>query len=233
MPPKYITICWWQGLHATNYGIIFCVTIMSMCSTINPFSLLTDPTFYEIWGLINPLEIMQNFNIQFIVPLPWNTITTTTTRIPAFWGYPLSPYDYPYYWFILNPKSWQDKVKVTNLDNLLKLIFQCKKNTFWSCLMTCVNLKWRVLLKIESRHDPVHKRADGQADRWTRRNQYTPFQLCWSGGIMIFKLFCHYRQPQYWCQRMMDIILHTCIYIYILHYKPRRRMLRHAYTSGL
>ena len=35
MHPKYIAICWWQGLHATNYGLIFCVTIMSLCSTIN------------------------------------------------------------------------------------------------------------------------------------------------------------------------------------------------------
>ena len=32
---KSITVCWWQGLHATNYGLIFCVTIMFLCSTIN------------------------------------------------------------------------------------------------------------------------------------------------------------------------------------------------------
>ena len=39
--------------------------------------------------------------------------TTRTTRTPAFWGYPPPPHDYPYYWFILNPKSKQDKVKIT------------------------------------------------------------------------------------------------------------------------
>ena len=40
--------------------------------------------------LINPLEAAQNFNIQFIVPLPWNTITTRT-RMLALWGYPPPP----------------------------------------------------------------------------------------------------------------------------------------------
>ena len=45
-----------------------------------------------------------------------------TTRTFAFWGYPLLPHDYPYYWpqFILDAKSKQDKVKVTNLKNLPK-----------------------------------------------------------------------------------------------------------------
>ena len=51
----------------------------------------TDLTFSQIWGLLNVLETAQNFNIQFIVPLPWNTITTRTTIMPAFWGYPRHP----------------------------------------------------------------------------------------------------------------------------------------------
>ena len=51
-----------------------------------------------------------------------------TTRMPAFWGYPLLPHDYPYYWFILDPKSKQDKVNVTNLKNLPKVqIFKYQK----------------------------------------------------------------------------------------------------------
>ena len=40
--------------------------------------------------------------------------------MPVFWGYPLPPHGYPYYWFILDSKSKQDKVKVTNLKNLQK-----------------------------------------------------------------------------------------------------------------
>ena len=46
---------------------------------------------------------------------------TRTTRMPAFWGYPLPPHDYPYYWVILDPNSKEDKVKVTYLNNLPKL----------------------------------------------------------------------------------------------------------------
>ena len=50
------------------------------------------------------------------------SVITTKTRTPAFWGYlhPLIIY-YPYYWVILDPKSKEDKVKVTNLKNLPKL----------------------------------------------------------------------------------------------------------------
>ena len=45
------------------------------------------------------------------------TTTTRTTRTPAFWGYPPPPHYYPYHWVILDPKSKEDKVKVTNLKN--------------------------------------------------------------------------------------------------------------------
>ena len=46
---------------------------------------------------------------------------TRTTRMPAFKEYPLPPHEYPYYWFILDPKSKHDKVKVTNVKILSKL----------------------------------------------------------------------------------------------------------------
>ena len=94
-----------------------------------------------------------------------------TTRTPAFWGYPLPPHDYPYYWVIFDPKS-KDKVKVTNLKNwpeFQMFEFWNKHNmrhTFLSCLITCANMKWirRVLLKIQSGHDSVHRRTDEQMD---------------------------------------------------------------------
>ena len=50
-------------------------------------------------------------------------VTTKTTRIPTFWEYPLPPHDYPYYSFILDPKSKQDKVKITNLKNYQEFKF--------------------------------------------------------------------------------------------------------------
>ena len=50
---------------------------------------------------------------------------------------------------LLDPKSKQDKVKVTNLKNLPKLqIFEFRMkqtytpHTFCSCLIRCVNMKW-------------------------------------------------------------------------------------------
>ena len=57
----------------------------------------------------------------------WNWIQsqtlTRTTRTPAFWWYPPPPHDYPYYWVILDPKSKEYEVKVTNLKNSPKFHF--------------------------------------------------------------------------------------------------------------
>ena len=108
---------------------------------------------------------------------------TRTTRMPAFWGYPPLPHDYPYYWVILDRKSKQDKVtKLKNLPKVQILEFWNKRymrHTLWSCLIRCVNIKWirQVLLKIQSGHDSVHRR--------TKWNQYTPLQLRWARGIMM------------------------------------------------
>ena len=109
---------------------------------------------------------------------------TRTTRMPSFWGYPLSPNDYPYHWVILDPKSKEDKVKVANFKNLPKFLNKhCTRHTFGSCLIRCSNMKWIrwVLLKIQSGHDSVHRqtgrRTDGQGE-----TSIPPFQLRWSEG---------------------------------------------------
>ena len=51
--------------------------------------------------------------------------------------------------------------------------------TVGALLIRCANMKWIrwVLLKIQSRHDSVHRRTDGQGE-----TSIPPFQLCWSGG---------------------------------------------------
>ena len=98
-----------------------------------------------------------------------------------------------YYWVILDPKSKEDKVKVTNFKNSPKFqIFelwnkQYTWHTFWSCVMRCANIKWiwQVLLKIQSGHDSVHRRTDGRTDGRTNGQGETSiprFQLRWSGG---------------------------------------------------
>ena len=109
----------------------------------------------------------------------------------------LTPHDYPYHWVILDPKSKQDKVKVTNLKISPKFqIFLFRnthytRHTFWSCLIRCANMKWIrwVLLKIQSGHDSVHRRTDGRTDGRTDRRtdgqgdtSIPPYQLRWSGG---------------------------------------------------
>ena len=89
---------------------------------------------------------------------------------------PLPSHDYPQFWFILDPKSKQDKVEVTNLKKLPKFQFlkfhyePCTRHTFRSCLIRCVNMKWiwLVLWKIQSGHNSVHRRTDRrQTDRRT------------------------------------------------------------------
>ena len=113
----------------------------------------------------------------------WLQVTTRTTRTPVFWGYPPPPHDHPYYWVILDPKSKEDKVKITNLKNSPKFqIYEFgnkhyMQHTFISCLIRCANMKWIqwVLLKIQSGHDSVHRR--------TRWNQYTPLSTSLKRGI--------------------------------------------------
>ena len=105
---------------------------------------------------------------------------TRTTRTPAFWGYPPPSHDYPFYWVILDPKSKEDKVKVTNLKNLSK--FWSKRymrHTF--CLIRCANMKWirRVLLKIQRGHDSVHRRTGVQGE-----TSIPPFNLIEAEVIM-------------------------------------------------
>ena len=132
------------------------------------------------------VDLQRMKNIVCKLPsISWRsqTASTRTTRTPAFWGYPPLPHDYPYHWVILDPKSKEDKVKVTNLKNSPKLqIFEFwnghyMRHTFWSCLIRCANMKWIrwVLLKIQSGHDSVHRR--------TRWYQYTPLSTSLKRGV--------------------------------------------------
>ena len=46
---------------------------------------------------------------------------TRRTRMPVLWEKKPPPHDYPYYWFVSDPKSKQDRVRVTTLKNLPKI----------------------------------------------------------------------------------------------------------------
>ena len=147
------------------------------------------------------------------VALNW----TRTSRMSAFWGYPPPPHDYPYHWIIFDPKSKEDKVKVTNLKNSPKFwIFEFwnkhyTRHTFWSCLIRCANMKWIrwVLLKIQSGHDSVHRRTDAQGE-----TSIPPFQLRWSGGYNnIVKCILKPEFPSFSCHNYLPPIS-TLITIY-------------------
>ena len=102
---------------------------------------------------------------------------------------PPPPHDHPHYWFILDLKSKQDKVKIINLKYLLKiLILQFCKNqtTFWSCLIRCINMKASIVEDTE--WTQFHPQMDGQTDRQAdrRTDEYTPLPtLLKRGGILI------------------------------------------------
>ena len=128
---------------------------------------------------------------------------TRTIRTPAFWGYPTPPHDYPYHWAILDPKSKEDKVKVTNLKKSPKFqIFEFwnghyTRHTFWSCLIRCANMKWIrwVFLKIQSGHDSVHRRTDGRLRRiwsqlpWSKLHRILASSFLSSSYRVIFVFF--------------------------------------------
>ena len=104
-------------------------------------------------------------------------VSPRATRMPAFWEYPPPLHDdYTFYWFIWDPKSKQDKVKVTNLNKLpnIYILEFCKnlymEHTFCSCLMRCINMKWIQKVEDTEQHHSIHR----QMDRRTRWNQYIP-----------------------------------------------------------
>ena len=85
-----------------------------------------------------------------------------------------------------DPKSKQDKVKVTNfiIFSKVQLLKFCKKlhtwHTFWSCLIRCVNMKYiqPELQVLQSGHRMRDGRTEGVKPIY-------PQQLCCAGDIMI------------------------------------------------
>ena len=96
------------------------------------------------------------------------SVTPNITRMPSFWGYPPPPHDYPHYWFILDPNSKQDKVKVTNLKNLPKFqIFEFwKKSLCATHLLKLLDKKCKYAMDMASIvEDSVHKWTGGQMEK--------------------------------------------------------------------
>ena len=81
-------------------------------------------------------------------------LQTRTTWTSVFWRYPPLPHDYPYHWVILDPKSKEDKVKVTNLKNLPKFQFFFNFETTFHATH----------LLIQSEKDSDHRWTDGRVE---------------------------------------------------------------------
>ena len=128
--------------------------------------------------------------------------------------YPRPPHDYPYHWFILDPKSKLDQVKVTkfkkrNAKNsdfgILQQVLLYTQHTFWSYLIRCINMKWvqQVLSKIPSGHDSVHRWMDGKTNGWTNNVKlaYPPFTSLKRGYTNGLESLCKNCISMHWlCQ---------------------------------
>ena len=94
-------------------------------------------------------------------------VQTRTTR---------TPHDYPYHWVILDPKSKEDKVKVTNLKNspkfLLKLLDKMCK--YEMDPMSIVE---------DTERTRFCPQTDRRTDRRTRWYQYTPLSTSLKRGF--------------------------------------------------
>ena len=113
--------------------------------------------------------------------------TTRTNRTPAFWGYPPPPHDYPYCLFIEFAKISNFLIlkQILHTKRLLKLLGKmCKYEMDPASIVEDTHTDYRAdtILSTDGQTD---RQTDGWKDRRTRWNQYTPFQLPWSGGIMI------------------------------------------------
>ena len=81
----------------------------------------------------------------------------------------------------LDPKSKEDKFKqFAKIIILINFLNKHTQHTFWNSLISCANTKWiqQVLLKIQSGHDSVHRRTEGQGEI-----SIPPFQLVEAKGI--------------------------------------------------
>ena len=208
--------------------------LSQLCPRVLPwitFVLLTD-IFLNLG--VNPLETEENYSIQFVVSLRWNTIII---RTPAFWGYPPPPPPPPWLHILsIHIGYKQDKVKVTGLRNLPKVqMFEFRKkryrqHTFFSWLIKYVNIKWISGEYCWRYRAGIVLSTDGLTDRWTDWqtgwNQYNPHQFCWSGGIIIYKIALPLTSAPVLMANNDAHYIYICIYkyIYMLHHKPRTRL---------
>ena len=160
--------------------------------------------------------------------------TTRTTRTPAFWGYPPPPHDYPYHWVILDPKSKEDKVKVTNLKKFVKIsnFLILKRALHATHLLKLLDKMCKYEMDPMSivedtertRFCPqTDRRTDGQTDKVIP--VYPPINFVESGGIIIFALKLSWSSGRcYHNQNQMTHISQTSYCLHQLLWSPLSHM---------
>ena len=119
---------------------------------------------------------------KHVISLSFSTDLTRTTRTPVLYWYPTisrSP-------ILLSHIGSQVKRRQSQCSIFKEFKFKNKLytwHTFWRCLIRCANMKWirRGLLKIQSRHDSVHRWTDEQMDKV--KAVYPPFNFVEAGGM--------------------------------------------------
>ena len=107
-----------QGQRSSHATHLLMLVIICTKYRKNP-SRTVDATELTLFSRSRPNDLENKHNYKHKNHLDDN-IGTRTTRMPGFSGYPPPPHDYPYNWVILDPKSKDDKVKITNLKNSQK-----------------------------------------------------------------------------------------------------------------
>ena len=112
----------------------------------------------------NRVEVRLWLNFTVVV-----TKITGQTRTPAFWDTPCRPMiTHTTDAYLIAKSKICQKFKFYNFElNIMG------DTPFWSCLIRCVNMKWilLVLCTLQTEWTRFHP----QMDKWTKWNQYTPF----------------------------------------------------------
>ena len=94
--------------------------------------------------------------------------------MPAFWDTLPPPHDFPYLWFISDPKSKQDKVKNTNFKKLAKIEI-LEETLHATHLQKLLDKMYKYEMDPTTTVGATERRQDvGRTDGWTVWNQYIP-----------------------------------------------------------
>ena len=163
------------------------LTNPKMHSSISHNALLCNTNVYKCAHLCYKVlhsGILVSCTVGFVWWVYWKAVITRTTRTPAFWGYPrrlMITHTIESYW-IPSQKKKKSKLQILRICQIFQFLNFETNFTH--------DTPSEVLLKIQSGHDFVHRRTDGQTDRQMDRRTgmvkpvYPSFNFVETGGII-------------------------------------------------